>query len=141
MEQPDVPEPIVINSIDNTTKHIHEKGITARMLDGCYFYPMGDGTYNLYSKADVLLKDGIEPNESGFSFDFGPFNWVVSEFSLSEELPSEKWTASGTWTASVLGTLSINPPGTQQGDGEGTFQAQGGGHGGPEEKAAAASSY
>ncbi|HKS10526.1 MAG TPA: hypothetical protein VJS13_13330 [Pyrinomonadaceae bacterium] len=135
MAKQDVPKPIVIDNIDDKTKHIGEIGITARMLAGCYFYPMADGKYNLYSKADVLLKHGIKPDEKEFVFDFGPFTWGVKDFSISLEQ------ASGHWDAWVPRMLPINPPGLGNGDDEGTFQAQAGGHGVAEEKATAASSY
>ena len=128
------PKPIVINKID------HKKPIPSVIFDeilgGCYFYPVGDGTYILVSKFDMPLKSGIKSGED-FVFDLGPFSWGVNEFSISPE------SANGNWIANVPRILPLKPSSKGDADGEGSFQAQAGGHGQevPERNAAAASSY
>jgi hypothetical protein len=123
------PEPIVIDKID------HKKPVPTVIFDeilaGCYFYPIGDGTYILVSKFDMPLKSGISTGDD-FVFDLGPFNWGVREFSITPE------GAHGKWVANVPRLVPINPPGEGDADGEGSFQAQAGGHGA--ERYAAASS-
>jgi hypothetical protein len=94
------------------------RSLDHQILKGCYFYASVDDPkkYNFYSKFDTLLASDIE-NGKGFAFSLGPFNWVVlTDF--------EK--ANGRW-ANTDETDEI--PHIYQGEGEGTFQVQTGGHG------------
>lgn len=124
-------KPIVITKID------HKKPIMTvifdKLLADCYFYPIDDETYSLVSKFDMLLATGLKSGED-FSFDLGPFTWDVSEFSISSEQ------ANGNWVANVPGLLPVRPPSDHDADGEGSFQAQAGGHGADQYVAAASSS-
>ncbi|HKV32692.1 MAG TPA: hypothetical protein VJP89_00075 [Pyrinomonadaceae bacterium] len=124
-------KPIVIDKIDHKPPIMTV--IFDKLLADCYFYPIGDGTFSLISRFELPLATGLKTGQD-FSFDLGPFHWDVSEFSID----SEK--ANGKWVANVQRLLPLKPPGDDEADGEGSFQAQAGGHGVPEEYAAAASS-
>lgn len=135
MSEPVLAKPIVIDSIDNQKHHLDELGFAAQVLAGCYFYPMSDGTYSLFSKGDMLLKSKLT-NGVDFDFDLGPFNWGVWNFAISVE------SASGEWVVNTPGLRPVSPFTPGDADDEGTFQAQAGGHGQvPEQSAAAGSSY
>ncbi len=104
-----------------------------QMLDDCYFYEMKDGSYNLYSNANVLLAEGLH-TEDMFSFTLGPFVWVVDDFVINPQQ------ASGKWQTDIEGNLVPINPSNGEAEDEGSFSAQAGGHV-PEETAASASAY
>lgn len=108
------------------------KEINRNMLSGCYFYRIEDETYSFFSKADVLLAEGVKSGKD-FEFNLGPFTWVVRNFSMTEQQ------ASGNWVADVPRLRSIKPPPDHDAEDEGSFTAQAGGH--ADETAVAASGY
>lgn len=128
-------EPIVIDLVSSN------KIISQQMLDNCYFYEMEDDTFSLFSAANVLLKDGLKTGQN-FSFDLGPFNFGVTKFEIAKTGGrAGKGQAKGQWEANRRGLVPIKPLGPGDADDEGSFQAQAGGHGLPEQSAAAGSSY
>ena len=120
--------------------HINKKGLKDLPNDalmGCYFWPVGDGKYNLYEKGvdpdGTPLKTDISQS-NGFSFTIGPVTWEVSgdSFLISDTAAHGDWTIPAAKDADTGGS-----------DGEsGTFTAQAGGSGGrlefPEQAASSA---
>lgn len=124
-------KPIVIDTIDH--KNPKDTGFVGEMLAGCYFYPTGDETYMLVSKFDIPLASDLKTGNA-FAFNLGPFAWGVGkDFSICED------GASGSWVANVPRLAPLHPPGDDDADGEGSFQAQAGTHG--METAVAAKAY
>jgi hypothetical protein len=120
------PEPIMIRKGDVSGG----RGINHHILEGCYFYPVGNDMFNFYSSANILLAANLTTKQN-FGFSIGPFQWMVADFVITLT------GASGTWTA-----ISSNPVAKvkQEAEDEGSFAAQGGGQVDPE-KARSASTY
>ena len=106
-------EPIIIESVLKG-RHINHK-----ILMGCYFYPAGNDKFTLYSSSNVPLAWNLQTGLE-FGFALGPFQWTVTDFVISREL------ASGIWKAVGPGPMTQSHP--EEGEDEGTFQAQAGGH-------------
>ena len=120
-------QPITINKVNS------HHTFTALMLDDCYFFQMPNGNYNLYSSANVLLKEDLKSGED-FSFTLGPLVWSVSNFVIDPQ------SASGSWITDIKGNLIPIRPSDHDSDDDGSFSAQAGGHV-PEERATSASAY
>ena len=121
-------QPITINKVRSV--HI----FSTEMLEDCYFFEMEPRKYNLYSSANVLLKEDLEDGVP-FSFTLGPFVWGVSDFHITPDF------AHGDWESNTDGSLiPIKRPSDHDADDEGSFTAQAGGHV-EGEAAASASAY
>ena len=119
--------PIVIGAV------LSGKELFQQMLDGCYFYEIQNNRFSLFSKADLPLAAGLRSGRD-FEFTLGPFTWSVTKFVID----SNK--ATGSWSADIPRLLSVKGPTIDDAEDEGTFVAQAGGIGRPEETAAAAAS-
>jgi hypothetical protein len=126
-------EPINIDKVHS----IRGRVFNMKMLEGCYFFPMEQETYNLYNKDNTLLASDLKSGQD-FTFNLGPFIWKVNNFKITpfQIIPA---LASGNWTVDVEGNLIPVPRGPHDAEDEGSFQAQAGGH--LEKTAASASAY
>lgn len=94
------------------------RSLDHQMLKGCYFYPDGDtGKFNFFSRFDMPLAKDVEDGIP-FGFTLGPFKWsVITDFK----------NAMGNWANTDGPEIPKIPP-LRDGEGEGTFQVQTGGH-------------
>lgn len=90
-------------------------------LKDCYFLPSSTvGAYDFYNTHNQVLASSIQG--SAFKFDLNGYEWQITKLSITP------WKANGDWKI----------PTDPAEDDSGTFQAQAGGGGDPEERAAKA---
>ncbi len=103
-------------------------------LKNCYFEATSNGVYNLYSQNNGTLATDIVSGSS-FQFTLDNLIWTIpNPADPAHPFVIEPRRAHGSW---VINGISLPGP-PEEGDGEsGTFQAQAGGSGDPEETSAA----
>ena len=102
-------------------------------LKNCYFQPVSAGVYNLYAQDNTLLASEITSGSS-FQFTLQDLIWTIpNPANVANPFVIDPKRASGSWI--INGPASPLP---EEGDESGTFQAQAGGSGDPEEEASSA---
>lgn len=115
----------------------NDDGTDGNDLIDCYFVEVGTtNTYNFYdqdgNQITTYVAGVASPVSNGvdFTFTYDDLSWTVTQFVISEEDLS----ASGSWSAVPVDKIA------DDGDAEtGTFQAQGGGNEGEDERRSSAS--